>query len=75
MPAATFSSECRRAVIGKGNGTSFPTEREELRGICWNQGLPGDFDVIQITWRPDYDLCCYAQLSKRCRTMYLFRVE
>jgi hypothetical protein len=22
-----------------------PTERDELRRLCWNQGLQGDFDV------------------------------
>src|SRR5579863_154998 len=52
-----------------------PTERDELRRLCWNQGLPGDFDVAQITWRPDYDAYYYEQLSKRARTMYLFRDE
>jgi hypothetical protein len=52
-----------------------PTECDELRRRCWNLGLPGDFDVIQITWRPDYDPYYYEQLSKRCRTMYLFRDE
>jgi hypothetical protein len=29
-----------------------PTERGELQRLCWNLGLPGDFDVAQITWRP-----------------------
>jgi hypothetical protein len=52
-----------------------PTECDELRRRCWNLGLPGDFDVMQITWRPDYDPCYYEQLSKRSRTMYLFREE
>ena len=52
-----------------------PTERDELRRLCWNQGLPGDFDVAQITWRPDYDAYYYEQLNKRARTMYLFRDE
>src|SRR5262249_40567567 len=41
----------------------------------WNQGLPGDFDVVQITWRHDYDPYYYEELSKRARTMYLFREE
>ena len=31
--------------------------------------------MIQITWRPDYDPYYYEQLSKRSRTMYLFREE
>jgi hypothetical protein len=52
-----------------------PTECDELRRRCWNLGLPGDFDVIQITWRPDYDPYYYEQLSKRSRTVYLFREE
>ena len=54
---------------------SIPTERDELRRLCWNQGLPGDFDIAQITWRPDYDAYYYEQLTKRARTMYLFRDE
>lgn len=52
-----------------------PTECEELRRRCWGYGLPGDFDVKQITWRPDYDQYYYDELSKRARTMYLFRDE
>jgi len=52
-----------------------PTERDELRRLCWNQRLPGDFDVAQITWRPDYDAYYHEQLNKRARTMYLFRDE
>jgi curved DNA-binding protein CbpA len=52
-----------------------PTECDELRRRCWALGLPGDFDVIQITWRPDYDSYYYEQLSKGARTMYLFREE
>jgi len=52
-----------------------PTECDELRRRCWSLGLPGDFDVIQITWRPDYDPYYYEQLSRRARTMYLFREE
>jgi hypothetical protein len=52
-----------------------PMERDELRRLSWDQGLPGDFDVAQISWRPDYDPDYYKQLSKRARTMYLFRNE
>ena len=47
-----------------------PTERDELRRLCWNQGLPGDFDVAQINWRPDYDAYYHEHLNKRARTMY-----
>ena len=52
-----------------------PTERGELQRLCWNLGLPGDFDVAQITWRPDYDPYYHEQLIKRARTMYVFREE
>src|SRR6202171_6210398 len=52
-----------------------PTERGELSRLCWNLGLPGDFDVAQITWRPDYDLYYHEQLNNRARTMYVFRDE
>ena len=37
--------------------------------------MPGDFDVAQITWRPDYDPFFYHQLSKRAKRQYLFREE
>lgn len=52
-----------------------PTERGELQRLCWNLGLPGDFDVAQITWRPDYDPYYHEELIKRARTMYVFRDE
>jgi hypothetical protein len=52
-----------------------PTERGELSRLCSNLGLPGDFDVAQITWRPDYDSYYYEQLSRRARAMFLFREE
>jgi hypothetical protein len=54
---------------------AIPTERNELARICSGLGLPGDFDVAQITWRPDYDSYYYEHLSKRARTMYVFRDE
>jgi hypothetical protein len=52
-----------------------PTERGELQRLCWNLGLPGDFDVAQITWRPDYEAYYNEHLNKHARTMYLFRDE
>jgi hypothetical protein len=52
-----------------------PTERDEPRRLCWNQGLPGDFDVAQINWRPDYDAYYHEHLCKRALTMYAFRNE
>ena len=29
-----------------------PMERDQLRSLCWDLGLPGDFDIAQINWQP-----------------------
>src|SRR5260370_35614132 len=50
-----------------------PIEKKELQRICDTLGIPSDFDVAQITWRPDFDPFFYQQLSRRPRTFYLFR--
>ena len=50
-------------------------EKTELEGICSELRIPGDFDVAQINWRPDYDPFFYRQLSRRARRIYLFRDE
>lgn len=39
------------------------------------QSFPGDFDVAQISWRPDYDPFSYRHLSRCARKIYLFREE
>jgi curved DNA-binding protein CbpA len=52
-----------------------PMERDQLRSLCWELGMPGDFDVAQISWQPDYDAFFYQQLSRRARRLYLFRSE
>jgi hypothetical protein len=52
-----------------------PIEKSELQRICGTLGIPGDFDVAQITWQPDYDPFFHQQLSRRARTFYLFRDE
>jgi curved DNA-binding protein CbpA len=52
-----------------------PLEREQLRSLCWNLGIPGDFDIAQISWKPDYDPFFYRQLCRRARRLYLFRDE
>jgi len=52
-----------------------PLEREQLRRLCWDLGIPGDFDVTQVSWRPDYDSFFYQQLCRRARQLYLFRDE
>jgi hypothetical protein len=43
--------------------------------MCGDLGVPGDFDVGRITWRPDYDAFFYRQLCRRARCLYLFRSE
>jgi hypothetical protein len=50
-------------------------EREQLRNLCWELGIPGDFDIAQISWKPDYDPFYYRQLCQRARRLYLFRDE
>jgi len=50
-------------------------ERAELERMCAELRLPADFDVAQISWRPDYDPFFYRQLSRRARRIYLFRDE
>lgn len=50
-------------------------EKTELERICGGMKLPGDFDIAQISWRPDYDAFFYRQLSRHARRIYLFRGE
>jgi hypothetical protein len=52
-----------------------PMERGDLQRVCWDLGMPGDFDIAQITWRPCYDHFFYRQLCRRARQLYLFRDE
>jgi hypothetical protein len=50
-------------------------EKTELQRMCAELRIPSDFDIAQISWRPDYDPVFYDQLSRRARRMYLFRGE
>ena len=59
-----------RARIERG-----PIEKKELDRLLGELGVPGDLDVAQLTWRPDYDPFFYQQLAKRARRLYLFREE
>src|SRR6266403_1149715 len=54
---------------------SAPVERADLQKLCTGLGIPGDFDVSLITWKPDYDAFYYKQLCKHARRLYLFRAE
>src|SRR5882724_5490404 len=50
-------------------------ERAELERMCSDLRIPGDFDIAQISWRPDYDPFFYRHLSRHARRIYLFRDE
>lgn len=50
-------------------------EKSELEKMCSPLRLPGDFDLAQINWQPDYDPFFYRQLARRARRTYLFRGE
>jgi len=50
-------------------------EKAELEKVCSSLGIPSDFDVSLISWRPDYDRFFYRQLSLSARRIYLFRSE
>jgi len=50
-------------------------EKAELQRMCAELRIPRDFDIAQISWRPDYDPFFYEQLSHRARRVYLFRDE
>ena len=54
---------------------SAPVERADLEKLCAELGIPADFDISLITWKPDYDAFYYKQLSKRARRLYLFQSE
>ncbi len=54
---------------------SAPLERADLQKLCAAFGIPHDFDVALITWRPDYNAFYYRQLSNRARRLYVFRSE
>jgi len=52
-----------------------PVERAELQKLCAALGIPGDFEIAQITWKPDYEGFYYEQLRNRSRRLYVFRSE
>ena len=52
-----------------------PMEKSELERLAVEEGMPADFDVAQINWKPDYDPFYYQQLLVRAERIYLFRDE
>jgi hypothetical protein len=54
---------------------SAPIERADLQKMCVAAGIPGNFDVALINWKPEYEAFYYKHLCKRARHVYLFRSE
>ncbi len=52
-----------------------PVEKRELDRVLGQLGVPGDFEVSQLIWKPDYDSFFYRELARRARRLYLFRAE
>jgi hypothetical protein len=52
-----------------------PIEERDLAELCRKLRIPGDFDVAQFCWKPDYDPYFYQQLKKRSVNVFLFRNE
>jgi hypothetical protein len=52
-----------------------PLERQDMQRLCNQAGIPSDFDIAQVSWKPDYDSFFYNQLRKRSRKLFLFRDE
>jgi hypothetical protein len=50
-------------------------EWKELARTCDELGVPPDFDIAQISWKPGYDFFHYQQLRRRARRTFLFRDE
>jgi hypothetical protein len=50
-------------------------EWKDLVRACDDLGVPPDFDIRQISWKPDYDFFHYEQLRRRARKVFLFRAE
>ncbi len=48
---------------------------EKTWSECVQLGIPDEFDIAQISWRPNYDPFFYRELSRRARRVYLFRDE
>ncbi len=70
-----FGEFCEALDLIRARIESAPVERAELQKLCTGLGIPGDFDVALITWKPDYDAFYFKQLCERARRLYLFRSE
>ena len=52
-----------------------PMEKRTLERLGAAEGIPSDFDVPLINWKPDYDRYFYEQLLKVSKRLFLFKNE
>jgi hypothetical protein len=52
-----------------------PMEKGTLERLGAAEGIPSDFDVALINWKPDYDRYYYEQLLKVSKRLFLFKNE
>ena len=52
-----------------------PMEKAEIERMLSAMKVPGEFDVAQISWRPDSDSFFYPQLPRRALCIHLYRAE
>lgn len=52
-----------------------PIEAREAKRLCWDRGLPGDFDVRLVIWKPEFEEFYYEKLKKHATLTYLWRDE
>ena len=78
MPARRTTDSASSSTPSSGSASGWNMSRssaQELDRICDELRIPPDFDIAQISWKPDYDWFYYGQLRKRTRKMFLFRDE
>lgn len=52
-----------------------PMEAAEAERLAWDRGLPGDFDVRLIIWKPEFEEFFYQKLKRHATATYLWREE
>jgi hypothetical protein len=52
-----------------------PMESREAKRLCWDRGLPGDFEVRLIIWKPEFEEFYYEKLESHATSTYLWHEE
>ena len=52
-----------------------PIEAAEAKRLAWDRGLPGDFDMRLIIWKPEFEEFFYVKLKQHATAIYLWREE